>query len=336
VSPEDFIRVLTQHAYHWSEADIWLPRADLLRFFDDFAGSFPLLKRLQVFDTDPGFDLPPCSFSSLKPCLELRELLTDHSILSPIPDGIPWAQLTRFEAYDLSALTASEILRLAPVLEECTLEFDFDTLDDVSFNPPIGVLPHLRCLRLLGGTREYHDHGIFDLVTLPALQELKLQLENDNVPRFLSLVSRSSCYLTDLRVHCDMDESHFIQCLTALPHLAQLCVTQWQSILPLDTIAKNLHHRYRYLPRLETLRFNSYEDAPSIDYRILVEMLASRRNMDDKNSPQLAVFRLNLLSSEPRDPDADIIQFCEGLLANGLQITIENANGMRFYVRPSS
>ncbi|KAJ7684287.1 hypothetical protein DFH06DRAFT_1027112 [Mycena polygramma] len=279
---DDFISVLMQHAHHWSDVEIALPLGALSRLFDDFSGGYPLLKRLQVSETGHEGDFGLCSFSALKTCPKLRELLSNQITLKvPLTQGIPWSQLTRFQGNRFSTLEACEILRNAPSLEEYALESFRD--DVIVSGPVIGILPKLRSLKFLGIFRgkETGDFGIFDLVTLPALQKLQFELDEDNASRFSSLISRSSCSLTELRVCSRVDESNFIRCLEALPHLINLSI---KTPLPLHTLANNLHRRCHHLPRLKTLRVSVVElgTESQINYQMLVEMLASRRNLPER------------------------------------------------------
>ncbi|KAJ7659757.1 hypothetical protein DFH06DRAFT_1130510 [Mycena polygramma] len=323
-SSEALTLLLTNHADHMVDLELWLPRTDLVRVFDTFSGTFPLLESLQVFDTEPGVDIGPCAFSVLKTCPRLREVLSNNATLHPRPDGIPWAQLNRFQGYDLNPLNACGILRATPLLEECTLEFDVETDTDISTEPAIRSLSKLRSLKFLGGTQEVHDHGIFDIVTLPALRQLEVGLEDHTLPRFLSFLSRSSCRLLSLRLRCDIAPLNLVRCLGALPHLLELSLTHAQHILPLNTLATILraHNSYRYAPHLQTFKINTLGPFSSTDYTAIVEMLVSRRD-----KPDFTHFELNLRSGALPKPDFNIIQSCEALKAGGLRIEIRARDG---------
>ncbi|KAJ7163409.1 hypothetical protein C8R43DRAFT_879824, partial [Mycena crocata] len=174
-SAGDFIDIITRHAYHLEDAKLWLPRADLVRLFDGchFHEGFPILKQLQVFDTTPEVGVPPCQFLALKRSPDLRYIVSDGKTLHPRVIQIPWTKLARIEGYALSRLQACEILVFGQYLEECSLEFAEDPGTEIS-TPfvGIGILPHLKTLKLLKGINRSGDHGIFASVTLPALREL--------------------------------------------------------------------------------------------------------------------------------------------------------------------
>ncbi|KAJ7608105.1 hypothetical protein DFH06DRAFT_1347140 [Mycena polygramma] len=312
--------LLGRHAHHLVEAQLWLPRADLVRLFK---GSFPRLKRIQITETGSEPTAKPHSFSGLKASTMLRELALNNDTLHPLPYGIPWAQLARFQGFQLSATKACEILKTAPSLKECMLEFG--STDRISASEPkIGALSQLRSWKFLTGTTVACDHGIFDLVTVPALVSLQVKLDDNSVPRFLSLVARSCCCITDVRIHCVMGEAKFVQCLAALPHLVTLYLTHSQVVLSLDFLATSLHRCRGHLPRLEILKiFSLAPGAQAINYPLLVEMLASRR---DTELPRLRFFRLKLPSRKPRKPDANIRHLFRVLERKGLQMNVEGIN----------
>ncbi|KAJ6451519.1 hypothetical protein C8R47DRAFT_978235, partial [Mycena vitilis] len=45
-SSEALTLLLTNHAEHMTNLELWLPRADLVRMFDTFSGTFPVLESL--------------------------------------------------------------------------------------------------------------------------------------------------------------------------------------------------------------------------------------------------------------------------------------------------
>ncbi|KAJ7753421.1 hypothetical protein DFH07DRAFT_513958 [Mycena maculata] len=328
-SPEAVIHTLLLHAHHWEDVELVLPHADMLRIFEDFFGRFPLLKKLELCQSEFGVRDPPCSFRNLRHSYELRQFVVDGDTLHPLPNELPWARLTRFHGFAVTVMQGFEVLRLAQSLEECTLDLKPSSLD--VFPSPTQntemTLINLRSLKLFKMGMMFDGLGLLALLTLPALQELHLAVDHNNIEDFLPFVSRSACTLSRLRASFSLDETHFVRCLAALPNFLDLNLKFDLQSLPLR-LATILNRRNGYLPRLISLRIIAQGTEQNMGYQPLLDMLESRRD-GTESTARLQVFDLRFLAREIGPPEPVIVRRLQALEKQGMCISVKLASGVQ-------
>ncbi|KAJ7500444.1 hypothetical protein B0H11DRAFT_782548 [Mycena galericulata] len=329
-SPEAIRDIILQHAHRWEDVELVLPHADFLQIFGDFSGSFPRLKKLELCESEFGIRIPSCSFQNLQNSSELRELVIDGDILNPLPTEFPWAQLTRFHGFGVTFAQGCEVLRLTPLLEECTLDLKPTFLDNIP--PTIErsplTLPHVHSLKLFKAGMMFDGFGLLAFLTLPALKELHLAVDHNNVAHFLLFMSRSACVLSRLRASISMDEPHFAQCLAMLPNLAELSLKFELRSLPLR-LAAILNRNNRYLPQLISLRIIGLGTEQNIGYQPLADMLESRNVADSEGTARLQVFELRFHAREIGPPDPAVVLRFQVLEKQGMSISVKLASGVQ-------
>ncbi|KAJ7615118.1 hypothetical protein B0H17DRAFT_681022 [Mycena rosella] len=320
-TPDPFHRIILQHAHQWQDVGFHLPHADLAQLFDEFAGTFPLLKSLTIASQDAE-TTAALSFASLRSSPFLRILRTCGDLLRPMPSSIPWSGLTRFHVCDFTPTQAHELFRLAPSLQECTLRIT-ERGDFVGSS-----LPPLLELRVLDMSTRL---SLLPCLTLPALQRLSsVSLDDDtDVSEFLSFLTRSGCALTHLHLFAmGLDESRFIDLCTTLPNLVDLGL--WTFASPhSNPIVLLLHGRNRYLPCLTALELNTHV---LVNYELLADMLESRSGIDADGVAQLQSFRLNLLPwiQKIQRPEPRTLDRFKKLMERGMRIMSSGMGGPLF------
>ena len=114
-----------------------------------------------------------------------------HSKIHPWPFILPWTQLTRFSAENMSFRDCYDVLFRAQNL----VTFSISTMSQSTMSPPLHPLhhPHLRSLCIA----KHHNSSTFlDSLTLPAL--LELQYSEVAAKSLLDFLSRSMCSLETL------------------------------------------------------------------------------------------------------------------------------------------
>ncbi|KAF7366552.1 F-box domain-containing protein [Mycena sanguinolenta] len=141
---------------------------------------------------------------------QLRELCIFNSA-RPSHIAIPWERLTEFYGEELSSRECVEVLRSAPSLVKCT----FESGTKGHANLQALTHPNLQSLKIGSG-----DEPAVRFITLPALQDLELSVENIADEHLLQFISRSSSTLLKFSAMDVPIQS--LQGMANLTHL-QLC-----------------------------------------------------------------------------------------------------------------
>ncbi|KAJ7122989.1 hypothetical protein C8R44DRAFT_159642 [Mycena epipterygia] len=320
-TPDPIHRVLLQHAHRWQDVRLCLPYADLVQLFEQFTGSFPSLQTLSIGMPYHLEFTPSLSFAPLRISQLLQTFSVCGDFLRPLTSSVPWSHLIRFDGHGLTLLEAYEILRLCPSLQECTLDIA-TKLPNQPIAPSVPLrLVDLRTLHLSGLV----DFGLLMYLTLPALQQLDLRLDVNDIPHFYDFLSRSSCPLAELRFSAmGVDESSFGHLFAFLPHLVKLDLGLMLG--PPNALAEVLHSKERYLPQLANLTISAGSE---VDYERFADMLESRSGIDNSQGVvQLQVFKLRHLLPFPtptrsaRAPDSGTVERLKMLVKGGMDISM--------------
>ncbi|KAJ6606018.1 hypothetical protein DFH09DRAFT_1269122 [Mycena vulgaris] len=295
-----------------------------------FEGSFPLLKKLEVCESEFGIRAPPCSFRSLRASSELREFVIDGDILGPMPGQFSWRGLTRFHGYGLTIAQGCEVLHHARLLEECTLDLQspWNPAGPAPAAHPPMTLVHLRSLKLFKAGMMFDGLGLLAFLTLPSLEELHFALDANNLADFLPFLSRSSCILTRLRVSLALDEPQLAERLAALPHLVEFTAKFDLGSLPLRLLATSLNLTQGCLPHLTALRIIALGTEQNVAYPALIDVLQSRSD-DDEGSARLEVFELKFRGREVGPPELVDVARLEALEKQGICVSVKLASGVQ-------
>ncbi|KAJ7441324.1 hypothetical protein B0H11DRAFT_524724 [Mycena galericulata] len=173
----------------------------------------PSLKRLFLVDRDrleliPGDELlEDITVFREAPMLEVVSL-EGHAAAVCIP--LPWTQLKELNLMSLTMDTRLQCLRRARNITQCLL------LGPSYFvaGPHLAATPELKSLHSLcmieGGE---HDGKLLSVLTLPALILLCVCVRADDVPNFMSFLTRSNAQLRFLRLTTNLEEGFILQCL---------------------------------------------------------------------------------------------------------------------------
>ncbi|KAJ7776166.1 hypothetical protein B0H16DRAFT_1858927 [Mycena metata] len=310
--PARIHNLLLEHAGRWEQLDLCLPHADLVRLFERFAGSFPLLRSLVI--SMPYYSgTPSLSFGPLRNSVLLRTLDIGRHCPQPSLSGIPWTHLTSpFSGYCKRGVAS------------------FSVVTEVLHTPSTPYIPlHLPELRVLS-IMSSDDFRALTYLTLPGLERLAgPDIDNTTTREIPDLLSRSHCYLTHLSTHAKhLDEAHFPDLFTALPHLVELVLNiGLASSIPVVSL---LHGENQNLPKLTGLSLFAGGLVP-IDYKILVKMLESRTGRNLDGVAQLQIFEYGVLGMYHLPFDASIppaiVERVGAMVDMGMDITLE---GQRF------
>lgn len=142
---------------------------------------------------------------------------------------VPWAQLTHCELGACTGLKCLDIMRLSPNLTSFTA--CIDSFDTITPSTSSFQLAHLSTLKI---TAEYDSAYLLDYLILPSLTNLAYLEDDINTPRkrqvgpkFVSLISRSSCLLRRLEIELEdeMDKDDLAELLHHTPNLEHLAMT---------------------------------------------------------------------------------------------------------------
>ncbi|KAF8638645.1 hypothetical protein AX17_002048 [Amanita inopinata Kibby_2008] len=179
--------------------------------------------------------------------------------------GIPWKRLTHLTLErGLSLLGCLDALRLCPKLVECGLSATL--IQHLSTLSPPLQHHHLRRLRI---TADEHLGRFFDSLTLPHLEQLEVDLDDEYVydvstgqarqvdplhPHLTNFLARSGCRLWALTLHnVNLGAEELIECLQACPELESLSIHNGHPrVMVTDQVLLRLTHP-DYMPD-QTLR----------------------------------------------------------------------------------
>ncbi|KAJ7682359.1 hypothetical protein DFH06DRAFT_293086 [Mycena polygramma] len=269
------------------------------------------LQEEDMMDIIPGFGLEtidPVAVGKLEP-LALLETLTIR--------GAGSDQQT-FSGPQISAL-----LDLAPNLIECTFH-DMCLVSDGSENIASNlVLPALRRMTFGGpeirpGRFRFSDDQVLKLLTLPAVQTLRLPLRNLSWNDLLTFLKRSSPPLKELIIEYAPNSVTLPECLHLVPTLQHFEVFSMGTSL-LYGFLTALAHSPSLVPDLHSLRIINFYMSGAVEpgpcWELLLRVLSSR-----------STIRTVYIGYEPRYPDlgpaAAILDALGEMVMGGLQIYI--------------
>ncbi|KAJ7290234.1 hypothetical protein C8J57DRAFT_338937 [Mycena rebaudengoi] len=326
-----FFPTILEHAHHLESITLHLLLPDLEQFLDiKFSDGFPILKRFEIIQTGMDTSSRPVSFSAITNSACLTNVAVDGELLGrPLPRTIPWAQLTTFFGMDFGLDQVCEVLTLASSLQVCDINFGAGNVDEALLSQHATVT-HTR-LHILSLRRDRHpcaDFGLFALLTMPALQRLYTSICDEQVPRFLEFLSRSSCQLAILHADLQLRTSNLAPCLAALPHLVELELGFGAHGVLTGSFGEFIilvHRKNRYMPKLAKLVI--WFGGSRIDYELLLDTLESRRDMHPEAPTQLDHFELHSISWSLSIPaETQLKQFAK-LDAEGMIIIITQLGG---------
>ncbi|KAJ7046798.1 hypothetical protein C8F04DRAFT_1061786 [Mycena alexandri] len=224
------------------------------------------LKHLEIFAEELDLD----SFITIGPfpCLETLEIGNFAEVVS----------------YDVSIPQIIDLLRLAPNLVECTLEYTFTSVNLDYGREENTILPNIRILKFGKTTDlnkvESHD-GILQFISLPGLTTLFLSLEYIYARDFFLFLERSLPPLKRLGLGVGCFDCPFIEldrCLRLLPTLThlELCLVPESFMDLLLTLASSSSD---FLPNLHSLKIRyPIGIVPSeAAYQAILRALSNRR-----------------------------------------------------------
>ncbi|KAJ7103755.1 hypothetical protein C8R44DRAFT_344067 [Mycena epipterygia] len=302
---DQLVNLLIQHCDQWEEVELKLPDASE---FDQFKASFPALKMLTVGHSGKPFTTTVSSFTDTPSLMRIH--LNEGCALGPVAWKTIGPQLTVLKCEALHVDECLRLLRTATRIVEFTVH-----LKEGGSHMPGGpfLLPTLRTLHLL---REECHMDLLQHLTLPALETLSISFENEDIPRFLSFLSRSACPL--VRVIFDawpFDQIELVRCLRAMPSLHELQL--WRPQYFTDSFLRQLADPEFLLPNLTILDLNHVYPI-QFTMPALVGMLSCRWNAPVR----LESFR-TLLHKASMVADAESLFRLQVLVAAGMKIHID-------------
>lgn len=242
---------------------------------------------------------------------------------------LPMTQLTRLKIPIYLLEECLDVLRCAPRLAACVLNFNAIQWGNVL---PLMVVPQIESLELL--TRQANSRPIshfMDFLSLPSVHTLKFTMDFSLFPykSFISLINRSSCSLTRLDLSCvSTSDDHLLQCLSAVSLLKVLALGYINGrISPFRMLNPNHASDFGYtkplLPNLGTFIYIAWEAGISLDGDP-IDMLCSRwgRHAVRNNVACLRVFTIT--TPRPSASNTGTKELVQQLISQGMNISVSS------------
>ena len=224
LTPSDSIfHDLLAQSDRWQHIDIYIP----FLLFDAFRVVRRRLASLRTLSLEcaplPHQPLTPTDLlDSFETAPQLRSLTVGYR-LSLAGLRVPWSQLTRcnIKSHDLTIDRFFDVLRHSPNLVECCLDFFSRSALDQAYH---WVIRHDH-LRVLSIKTSRKLQLLFENLSLPALSAFSYYRirpwgSQAILTSFASLLSRSACSLSSLRLACVFNELE--NCLRLSPSLSEM------------------------------------------------------------------------------------------------------------------
>ncbi|TFK76397.1 hypothetical protein BDN72DRAFT_830963 [Pluteus cervinus] len=224
--------LLVSHSYRWGTVDLVIP-VTLFQRLTSTAKGFPALNALSIHLSDVEETIYASNIFQTATSLKSLNVEWDiHTLLG----GLPYAHLTHLSVKCFSLQDIASMAQRCSGLVEWTINFDCVPVVMPGSSPifsPI-TLQRLRTFNLYLPNPTNYGH-IFDLLTLPSLQDLQVEDPYFACPpwplqSFAALVDRSACtirtfYLSRLAI----DDDQFISTLELTPRLQELRLQERRS-----------------------------------------------------------------------------------------------------------
>lgn len=324
--------IVNSYSERWQYVDFDMPPA-LYHHLEPVSGTLPMLQALTVYINQPndGGD----SLAVFRSAYRLHTLSINWA-LYPFLGAFPYNQLTCLSVTCPAIADLGVIAQHCPGLVKWSIICEGLAEQDVSTSPPI-VLERLRCLSLYMPNST--DYGaIFDLLTLPALEELQVEDPYYACPpwplaRFVSLLDRSMCSIKKLALlRVAIDDHQLTSLFELMSDLLEFRLQErkngpWPSLT--NGILMKLTNRQGtpyLIPKLQVL---AIERRFTLNISMFIDMVRSRWN-PPKDQPHILPTRNHTLVAVRFTPVGRKEKYkwaLEGLLA--LQ-----AEGMTIIVPP--
>ncbi|KAJ6466457.1 hypothetical protein C8R45DRAFT_489371 [Mycena sanguinolenta] len=271
ISSIPIVQTLLQRAHNLSFLELSTIPSAYIRELDRLSAScrFPLLQKLTIgivekvdlfWEYTSIHDAPPC-VQLFRNSPLLRELILIGDIPPPFLKSLPWHQLTKFTGACDDLYHCVNALRLGSNLIECAFAA---RLTDQNF---VQMLTHssLKSLTLFDGS---FSTDIFDFLTLPALQTLRIvdcQEEWFNGGGFQEFITRSSPPLRQLTIRLDSGIGLDADTFLSMPNLVELeiwnayerFITEFFDCFIDGTFLPQLQHLSLFHPRYRSIHVAS-------------------------------------------------------------------------------
>ncbi|KAK7062269.1 F-box domain-containing protein [Favolaschia claudopus] len=237
---------------------------------------------------------------------------------------LPWQQLTTLTVEMLTITCTLDVLKLTPNLMNCSLSAVFDDMED-----PIQATadqrlswPDLQALILFkttGSVLPSSAHILFDFITLPALQTLKIsETDGFEAQEFDSFLERSCPPLEELVLHLLHNLKTSIILSPSFNTLPLVELELWNPARDFIVGFFPLLHRDDALPQLETICFMSCcrraESADDVDIPEILQSAAVPITRRWETVPGCAkLWTFHVVEEEGDDssryPEEDMIPF---------------------------
>jgi len=321
---EDLIEIVLPYANRWRFLDLEnLPVSFYDVLHDRLPHYLPMLETLSVSHDSRAESWPTAQSTPWAIAPMLRHLYLDDIYAGNITIGehstFPWSQLTHIDVGDCSTYDCLQILSHASTAIAC--RFVLRRWSSLQ-HPPVSH-SGLETLKIVA---DDNVPLLWSYLTCPLLSTLRIDTENpgpssESLPSF---ITRSGKTIENLRMEgSSMDDIQFMACLTDLPRLQHLHVSQhgygtqftnqvWESL------TWRLNSPSPLVPDLESLSLVGARDS---SHEYIVRMLKSRVQTADSPadfSPKLKFLTLSTWESISASAYNRLIAF--GRL--GLEITV--------------
>jgi hypothetical protein len=194
---------------------------------------------------------------------------------------IAWRNIKYLMLECITSHECMEAIKLAPLLESCTM-LEMYTLSNSdpswSFHSQ-NIFRHTRLRKLITSIAYGSSHYPFiDIMELPSLEELQLELDSDiDVGRLISFLNRSGNRLQRLTLFMNDNLKDLEKLLYRIPSLQKLTceLACHNSAFDMRGLFQNLSSsRPGFLPRLDSLELRSFSGFVGIDDNDLAKILA--------------------------------------------------------------
>ncbi|KAJ7026858.1 hypothetical protein C8F04DRAFT_1123940 [Mycena alexandri] len=329
------VDLLVEHSRRWRNVSLWFDFQ--FRNLAGAKGNLPSLKALHIENTGDQSDL-----GEVIDIFEVAPRLTRVTLCGPLPSLpiIPWQQLRFFEYITPPPRAGQEhtdLFGALSLMSRLSLDTDFSLDFEISGDSPVDLHPIVSnvsslSLTFFSVTSQSHVLGeVFKALTLPRLKRLEIPRRWSDPPplwgqtHFLMFASRSSLQmnLTELEVHIVITDEELLKCLSVLPNLTRLgisdCGGPHQHILITDNLLRHLTWKPDsncLIPHLHIVFFTSlFHFADDVFWDFLASRLVPGRKLAQRSEAfQVTVW---WLAGRVREFSSDVLTRITGFMERG-------------------
>ncbi|KAF8210961.1 hypothetical protein K438DRAFT_1808547 [Mycena galopus ATCC 62051] len=226
---DQVVEMLTKASHRWGNITYKLPLPVLVHL-PSVKGRLQSLRNLEICprdNTDKGVVIDEFEDAPLLQSVNVS--IWQFPNAEPAVVKLPWAQLTSYTGCFRHLSEVYTTLREMPNIVVCNIIYDglpvSDTEDnygDLAKIPPLAHLRHLSIHHSSEQAQSRYISRLTDRLTLPRLEHLEVDCDNEVFPHLTALVVRSACRLRTFSVHSMQFNDAVFAFFAHVPTVAEL------------------------------------------------------------------------------------------------------------------